>query len=302
MESIVPEHLGIRISSDCKELDYREQTVTFVQLLLSMYPASVFSRCCLKESQMVVLSVTSAQRWDWEKGEGQLRSAGPLTLLTPDSGARLEKSQVVISLIFSGSQVISRRKSPQLVCIRSSRKYEDTCWSWKGLSIHSSLARSTPAWCQAPFSTPVTLQKIRRPHPFPQSGLNPSEQLEIKEVRKVKNHDSNSDNCYTEIKTEQFGSELLEMRWNCYLLSYVWLFATHRLSPARLLCSWIFQARILEWVTIPFSRGSSRPRDRTCVSWVSCIGKWILCTAPPGKPNVFIERIRATQMETALKK
>ena len=122
MESIVPEHLGIRISSDCKELDYREQTVTFVQLLLSMYPASVFPRCCLKESQMVVLSVTSAQRWDREKGERQLRSAGPLTLLTPDSGARLEKSQVVISLIFSGSQVISSRKSPQLVCIRSSSK------------------------------------------------------------------------------------------------------------------------------------------------------------------------------------
>ena len=30
----------------------------------------------------------------------------------------------------------------------------------------------------------------------------------------------------------------------------------------------IFQARILEWVAIPFSRGSSQPRDRT---WVFCI-------------------------------
>ena len=28
----------------------------------------------------------------------------------------------------------------------------------------------------------------------------------------------------------------------------------------------IFQARILEWVAIPFSRGSSRPRDQTQVS------------------------------------
>ena len=34
-----------------------------------------------------------------------------------------------------------------------------------------------------------------------------------------------------------------------------------------------FQARILEWVTIAFSRGSSRPRDRTCVSCESCTGK-----------------------------
>ena len=30
----------------------------------------------------------------------------------------------------------------------------------------------------------------------------------------------------------------------------------------------ILQARILEWVAIPLSRGSSRPRDQT---WVSCI-------------------------------
>ena len=35
----------------------------------------------------------------------------------------------------------------------------------------------------------------------------------------------------------------------------------------------ILQARILEWVAIPFSRGSSRPRDQTQVSY---IGRWIL--------------------------
>ena len=38
----------------------------------------------------------------------------------------------------------------------------------------------------------------------------------------------------------------------------------------------ILQARILEWVAIPFSRGSSWPRNQTWVSWVSCIGMWIL--------------------------
>ena len=38
----------------------------------------------------------------------------------------------------------------------------------------------------------------------------------------------------------------------------------------------IFQARVLEWVAIPFSRGSSRPRDGTPVSWVTCIARWIL--------------------------
>ena len=37
---------------------------------------------------------------------------------------------------------------------------------------------------------------------------------------------------------------------------------------ARLLFCRILQARILEWVAIPFSRGSFQPRDWT---WVSCI-------------------------------
>ena len=44
----------------------------------------------------------------------------------------------------------------------------------------------------------------------------------------------------------------------------------------RLLLSWIFQARILEWVAISSSRGSSQPRDWTRVSCNSCISSWIL--------------------------
>ena len=31
----------------------------------------------------------------------------------------------------------------------------------------------------------------------------------------------------------------------------------------------ILQAKILEWVTIPFSRGSSQPRDQTHVSHIA---------------------------------
>ena len=38
----------------------------------------------------------------------------------------------------------------------------------------------------------------------------------------------------------------------------------------------ILQARILEWVAIFSSKKSSRWRDRTCISYVSCIGRWIL--------------------------
>ena len=43
----------------------------------------------------------------------------------------------------------------------------------------------------------------------------------------------------------------------------------------------ILQGRILNWVAVPSSRGSSRPRNQTCISYVSCIGRWVL--APPGK-------------------
>ena len=40
----------------------------------------------------------------------------------------------------------------------------------------------------------------------------------------------------------------------------------------------ILQARILEWVAMPSSRGSSPPRDLTQVSYVSCIAKHIRAT------------------------
>ena len=38
----------------------------------------------------------------------------------------------------------------------------------------------------------------------------------------------------------------------------------------------ILQARILEWVAIPFSRGSSQPRDWARISCISCTGRQIL--------------------------
>ena len=38
----------------------------------------------------------------------------------------------------------------------------------------------------------------------------------------------------------------------------------------------ILQVRILEWVAMPSSRGSSRPRNWTCVSYVTCTGRWVL--------------------------
>ena len=49
----------------------------------------------------------------------------------------------------------------------------------------------------------------------------------------------------------------------------------------------IFQARILEWVAISFSRGSSRPRNQTQVSWKSpALTGGFFTTKSPGKPPV----------------
>ena len=49
----------------------------------------------------------------------------------------------------------------------------------------------------------------------------------------------------------------------------------------------ILQARILEWVTIPFSRGSSQPWVQTCVSCGLCTAGRIF-TAELGKPTCLL--------------
>ena len=46
----------------------------------------------------------------------------------------------------------------------------------------------------------------------------------------------------------------------------------------------ILQARILEWVAIPLTKGSSQSRDRTYVSHVSCTAGGFFTAEPPGKP------------------
>ena len=53
--------------------------------------------------------------------------------------------------------------------------------------------------------------------------------------------------------------------------------------------SGVFQARILEWVCISFSKGSFGPWDQTHVSYISCIGRWVLPWAPRGKPPLSMD-------------
>ena len=62
----------------------------------------------------------------------------------------------------------------------------------------------------------------------------------------------------------------------------------------------ISQTRILECVAITSSRGSSQPRDWTHVSCVSCIGRQIFTTEPPGKPYLYLSYIYAAAAAKSL--
>ena len=55
---------------------------------------------------------------------------------------------------------------------------------------------------------------------------------------------------------------------------------------------WILQARVLEWVAMPSSRGSSQPMGLACVS---CISRWVLyhschlgSCGPPGESSNYV--------------
>ena len=56
----------------------------------------------------------------------------------------------------------------------------------------------------------------------------------------------------------------------------------------------ILQTRTWEWFAISSFRGSSQPEDQTCVSCISCIGRWILyqlcLLGSPKEENLIIEK------------
>ena len=60
------------------------------------------------------------------------------------------------------------------------------------------------------------------------------------------------------------------------LLSYLTLCDPMDCSPPGSSVRGILQTRILKWVAVPFSRGSSRRRDGTHISFVSSIGRRVL--------------------------
>ena len=60
----------------------------------------------------------------------------------------------------------------------------------------------------------------------------------------------------------------------CVLFAQSCLTLCNPVNPPGSFVHEIPQARILEWVAISSSRGSSKPRHRICGSYISCIGRW----------------------------
>ena len=72
-------------------------------------------------------------------------------------------------------------------------------------------------------------------------------------------------------------------------------------SPPGFSVHGILQARILEWVAISSSRGSSQPRDRTCISYVSYIGKQVVYHQRQlGSPLTSVLKPKAKQLQLTL--
>ena len=84
--------------------------------------------------------------------------------------------------------------------------------------------------------------------------------------------------------TQQLPTSDLFYTWHCVYVNAAAVLCSvvsDSLTPWTAACQGsfvhgIFQARILEWVAISYSRGSSRPRDRIHVSDITSIGRWYI--------------------------
>ena len=64
------------------------------------------------------------------------------------------------------------------------------------------------------------------------------------------------------------SSDIYAQGWDCWKVKVAQSCPT-LCDPMAHVVHWILQARILEWVAFPFSRGSSQPRDQAQVSHVA---------------------------------
>ena len=120
--------------------------------------------------------------------------------------------------------------------------------------------------------------------------------LRPREVTFVQGHTVNGG---AKTQTQILGSQSV-----CVCERVLSLFSYVRLCVTPRDCNWpgssvhgTSQARILEWVAIPSSRGSSRPRDRTRVSLPALAGKFFTTSTPwEARPSVYYTSINSIYM------
>ena len=90
--------------------------------------------------------------------------------------------------------------------------------------------------------------------------------------------------CHNNWHNREASNKILEVqgRMRASTLSHVRLCDAMDCGPPGSSVHGSLQARILEWVAVSSSRGSSWPRGRTCVS---CVGRWILYRCATGAPH-----------------
>ena len=81
--------------------------------------------------------------------------------------------------------------------------------------------------------------------------------------------------------------EISSYNYVCACVQSCWLSGPVDCSPPGSSVHGIFQARILEWGAIFFSKGSSQPRNRTYVPCLSCTASRFFIAEPQGKSNNY---------------
>ena len=89
------------------------------------------------------------------------------------------------------------------------------------------------------------------------------------------------------------------MNVRVHVLSHVRFFVTPRIIAHQVLL-FIEFSRLEYWKQLPFPTPGNlpnQPRDRTNVSCVSCIGRWILTTVLTGKPIIIVIFLKTCILE-----
>ena len=93
---------------------------------------------------------------------------------------------------------------------------------------------------------------------------------------------------FVELITKRFKVDKYTLLLMLGHVCHVRLYDLIDCSPSGSSVHRIFQARILEWVAMPSSRGSSQLSDGTHISCVFCIAGGFFTTEPPEKPQIHL--------------